>query len=165
MNFLNKKIMIVIGIVLLVVLIATMILAIGPAKQAYKSWKFNRTLHGFVDAMKKAEQVDYLAAMADTYGGKTPQETLQMYIEAVEKGDYELASKYFIGANQKKELEGFKEADEIKKLYYLGILNKLKPGEYSDGSMSFYMRANLDGPDYYASFKKYPNGTWKIIEI
>src|SRR3989338_7586036 len=37
--------------------------------------------------------------MADTYGGKTPQETLRMYIEAVEKGNYELASRYFIEEN------------------------------------------------------------------
>jgi hypothetical protein len=32
---------------------------------------------------------------ADTYGGKTPEETLQMFIDALKKGDIELASKYF----------------------------------------------------------------------
>lgn len=31
----------------------------------------------------------------DTYGGKTPQETLSMFISALEKGDVDLASKYF----------------------------------------------------------------------
>jgi len=31
----------------------------------------------------------------DTYGGKTPQETLDMFINALEKGDIELAAKYF----------------------------------------------------------------------
>ncbi|MBI4114441.1 MAG: hypothetical protein HY445_01210 [Candidatus Niyogibacteria bacterium] len=32
----------------------------------------------------------------DTYGGKTPEETLALFIDALEKGDIELASKYFV---------------------------------------------------------------------
>jgi len=36
------------------------------------------------------------AMRADTYGGKTPQETLDMFIDALRKEDVELASKYFI---------------------------------------------------------------------
>ncbi len=39
----------------------------------------------------------YEAAMkADTYGGKTPKETLDMFVDALKKGDIELASKYFV---------------------------------------------------------------------
>jgi hypothetical protein len=39
----------------------------------------------------------YIEAMtADTYGGKTPQETLDLFVAALEKGDIELASKYFL---------------------------------------------------------------------
>ncbi|HPW34409.1 MAG TPA: hypothetical protein PK367_01445 [Candidatus Paceibacterota bacterium] len=42
-------------------------------------------------------QKDYEDAMrADTYGGKTPQETLDMFVNALEKEDIDLASKYFI---------------------------------------------------------------------
>jgi hypothetical protein len=36
------------------------------------------------------------AMREDTYGGKTPQETLDMFIDALKKGDVELASKYFM---------------------------------------------------------------------
>lgn len=36
------------------------------------------------------------AMTEDTYGGKTPEETLQMFIDALKKGDVELASKYFV---------------------------------------------------------------------
>ena len=36
------------------------------------------------------------AMKEDTYGGKTPEETLQMFIEALKKEDIELASKYFM---------------------------------------------------------------------
>ena len=49
---------------------------------------------------------------ADTYGGKTPQETLDMFISAVEKGDYELASKYFVVERQNKELEDLRESEK-----------------------------------------------------
>ena len=38
----------------------------------------------------------YEEAMSnDTYGGKTPEETLQLFTEALQKGDVDLASKYF----------------------------------------------------------------------
>lgn len=48
-----------------------------------------------VKVYQEAEQ-KYIAAMtADTYGGKTPQETLDLFVEALRAGDVELASKYF----------------------------------------------------------------------
>ncbi len=41
-------------------------------------------------------QEEYESAMrADTYGGKTPEETIELLISALEKDDIELASKYF----------------------------------------------------------------------
>ena len=40
----------------------------------------------------------------DNYGGETPEETLDLYIQALEKSDFELASKYFVLKDQKKEL-------------------------------------------------------------
>jgi len=51
-------------------------------------------------------QRNYEKAMReDTYGGKTPEETLQMFIEALKREDIELASKYFMlderGSGQK----------------------------------------------------------------
>ena len=46
--------------------------------------KATKALSDFETAMKN-----------DTYGGKTPQETLEMFIDALKKGDIELASKYF----------------------------------------------------------------------
>jgi len=48
--------------------------------QKYLDWQKN-----YEDAMKN-----------DTYGGKTPEETLKMFIDALKKGDAELASKYFM---------------------------------------------------------------------
>lgn len=41
------------------------------------------------------------ALKADTYGGKTPEETLALFISALEKEDVDLASKYFMIESEK----------------------------------------------------------------
>ncbi|TSC52056.1 MAG: hypothetical protein LiPW41_604 [Parcubacteria group bacterium LiPW_41] len=108
------------------------------------------------------QKADYEEAMRDTYGGKTPQETLLLYITAVEKGDYEFASKYFIGTKQKEELERLNKSkrEEIT-MYVSELKNVLKnDGVYSQQNQRF----NFDG-DILLNLKQYPNGIWKIIEI
>ncbi len=48
-------------------------------------------------AAYEQQQKTYEEALAqDTYGGKTPEETLALFIAAIEKEDIDLASKYFI---------------------------------------------------------------------
>lgn len=49
------------------------------------------------EEQKRAEaERQYIAAMtADIYGGQTPEETLQLFIEALKADDIELAAKYF----------------------------------------------------------------------
>jgi hypothetical protein len=105
---------------------------------------------------------DYRAAMADTYGGTTPQETLQMYIDAVEKGDYVLASKYFIGDYQEKELESLQSSSQENIESTLSLLKKTitSLGSFSDDKKGYLIRKPL-----LVDFKLYPNGVWKIIEI
>ena len=71
-------------------------------------------------------QKNYEKAMReDTYGGKTPEETLQMFIEALKKEDIDLASKYFsLNTNENSEYyltrkeweEGLKKVKEEGKL-------------------------------------------------
>ena len=73
-------------------LVLIVLLLAPKAASWYGGWKDAR----FEAKVQGVRKEIYDAAMADTYGGKTPQATLQMYIEAVEKGDYELASKYFV---------------------------------------------------------------------
>lgn len=36
----------------------------------------------------------------DTYGGDTPEETLRLFVEALEKGDFALAAKYYVPEKQ-----------------------------------------------------------------
>ena len=40
----------------------------------------------------------------DIYGGKTPEETLSLFVDALKKGDVKLASKYFV-LDKQKEME------------------------------------------------------------
>ncbi|MBI4993719.1 DUF4878 domain-containing protein [Candidatus Wolfebacteria bacterium] len=99
---------------------------------------------------------------ADTYGGKTPQETLQMYIDAVEKGNFELASKYFILPNQKKELESF---EKNKKENINFLLNYLKQTIKSTGYFSSDKKIYTFEKPIFIEFEIYPKGIWKIMEI
>ena len=91
--------------------IAVFLFALSYGLLAYEQWKGRQGVENLAKALKQVEEESYKQAMADTYGGKTPQETLQMYIEAVEKGDFELASKYFIGGYQEKELKSLKNSN------------------------------------------------------
>lgn len=57
----------------------------------FDNWKANRVYDRVMEAQKMIED----AYRNDTYGGKTPQETLDLFVEALRAGDIELASKYF----------------------------------------------------------------------
>ena len=132
----------------------------------YKQWQGQKAVQELAEALKQAEQEDYERAMADTYGGKTPQETLQMYIDAVEKGDYELASKYFIEKNREEEVNELKVLDSKTNMsWFLNLIKKAIPdGEIVDNF--FRMKSKTEeGPYYFIRFIKYPNDVWKIIEI
>src|SRR3989338_2957114 len=48
----------------------------------------------------------------DTYGGKTPEETLQLFIDALKAGDIDLASKYFVVEKQGEWLDNIKKVQE-----------------------------------------------------
>jgi len=115
------------------------------------------------ESIKKWQQEDYAEAMADTYGGKTPQETLQMFIDAVEKGDYELASKYFLGDRQERWKEDLNQIINTNKVdnFLIPIKEALKfTGSFSADENGYAITTPI-----LVDFKKYPNGIWKIIEI
>lgn len=65
----------------------------------------------YVSEMKyKAFLEDYLKPYKeDMVGGNTPEETIDLFIEALKKGDYELASRYFTIEQQKEWFDKFIE--------------------------------------------------------
>lgn len=129
----------------------------------YKQWQMRRGVEKFAQMLKQLEQEDYQRAMADTYGGKTPQETLQMYIDAVEKGDFELASKYFIGEKQEKELVRLQEAKQKNNIDFL--LNYLIQTKESQGYFSTNRDIYTIEKPIFIEFRLYPSGIWKLMEI
>lgn len=114
--------------------------------------------------IRKLQEEDYQRAMADTYGGKTPQETLQMFIDAVKRGDFELAGRYFVISKQKEwenELIDIRHSNKLDEF--------LKPLLDSKDLQVQYSSINKKKASIYEtvliSFMQYPNGIWKIIEI
>src|SRR3989344_979801 len=160
----GKYVKILVGIVAVIALVSAVFAGWG----VFKQWQVRRGVENFAETLKRLEQEDYRRAMADTYGGKTPQETLQMYIDAVEKGDYELASKYLVeikGNEEIKKLSDLKNKDNLK--LFLNIIKKAELDGNIDENEA-RMRAVVDekeGPYYFIRFIKYPNNIWKIKEI
>ena len=111
-----KKIILWIGGVIVVILAFIYFLGLyGYQIQNYFRTKQQEKM--LADGQKRADQILELQKN-DTYGGKTPEETLDLYIKALKAGDIELASKYSeISLEnielQNEELESFKR--EIQK--------------------------------------------------
>lgn len=125
----------------------------------YGEWNLQK------DIMQIIKQQN-LPFLEDTYGGKTPKETLELFIAAVEKEDFALASKYFVLGKQK---EWEKELSDINKI------NKTE--EFLFPIRTEIQKLSIEKPlwderDTYVSgdsilfvFAKYPSGIWKIQEL
>lgn len=140
-------------------------LAIVLAVGFFAMWQREKGVENLARSLEEIQRKQYERAMADIYGGKTPQETLRLYIEAVEAGDYELASRYFVEENRTKELESSNRMTENAIQNYTKLL--------SDALNRIDIVGNYDSDKKYFSIYKpilvrmtlYPNGTWKIVEI
>src|SRR3989338_9713139 len=90
------------------------------------------------------------AMREDTYGGKTPQETLDMFVAALRAGDVELASKYFMLDDGLKREKWVAMLADIKQRGFLmqmanDIENKAILGDISNDDESGYLLYNGDG--------------------
>jgi hypothetical protein len=112
--------------------------------------------------MEAALSAERAKKMADTFGGKTPAETLSLYIDALKKGDYELASKYFVERNRNEELLDLRNTTQGNMTTVIELIEQTakNTGGYSEDKI-FY---TIDRP-LTIDFELYPNGIWKIIEI
>ena len=148
----------------------------GPWLRQWQEWRAARTLQNELEKLYRN----------DKYGGKAPEETFDMFIAALEKGDIELASKYFVIEKQESWL---KTLEEYKKEGLVGdFANELKNTtskwvkvESNDPNVAQYDSAteitegttitmksgekiNVPKGNYANAtiFKKYPSGVWKI---
>jgi hypothetical protein len=102
----NKKI--VLGVVVLGVFLGLGYLY-NQKNEEFKLITNDQELAEFMQNMEEGDLERYLAKKdelyaQDTYGGATPEETLDLYIEALKVVDLELASRYFRLEDQENEL-------------------------------------------------------------
>ena len=98
----------------------------------------------------------------DRYGAKTPEETFDLFVLALENSDIKLASRYFIINKQASWLKTLNEYENKKLLSDFvvelkDIKNIWKKGQENNQSMEFYYNAKG-----VIKFEKYPSGIWKI---
>ena len=115
----------------------------------------------------------------DTYGGKTPEETLALFIDALKKGDIDLASKYFVIDEREKAKADLSMLDSLR---LMDLASEMKNGnfvrreerfakfEYRRGAPSKHVffeekEVKIDTP-FVASpidFIRLENNLWKIL--
>lgn len=106
MNKKTKRIIKISGVVLGAFIIFYLAM-IGP--ELWKSYKWQKAVDDYEEAMRKPYK-------EDIYGGKTPEETWSMFLDALKKGDIDLASKYYDvehQSNAKQWLDGLKQKNEL----------------------------------------------------
>jgi len=106
----------------------------------------------------------------DTYGGATPEETLQLFITALEAEDIELASKYFLPDEREKTIELLKNEFNVNNNFehVVSGLSKLKrtTGNHDQNKEAFFIIVGLDNiVANQVVLKKNQNNIWKITDL
>jgi len=103
----------------------------------------------------------------DIYGGDTPEETLALFIDALETGDIELASKYFVIEEQGKWLVRLGEIKEDGLL--ADMITDLKrdkfKNEISKEQVNFSISNDSGEVALTVLLGRTPNSLWKIIDM
>jgi len=149
----NKKL--IWGGVILAVLILSVI--------GWQYWQYTNS--SYYQQMNAVKMIEAQQKESDKWGGKTPEETVKLFTDAVKKGDFELASKY---GNKEKilpVLEKMKNDGKIDKLIKdigIGELEEI-PGF---GGNDFHLVVKENDKKYWIlSLYKSDGGTWKISEF
>lgn len=104
----------------------------------------------------------------DTYGGNTPEETLQLFIDALKKGDIELAAKYFVVDKQeewKNDLEIAKQNNHLD-LFIQEVQNTKNGKEIYEGNYLYTIPDKNNIAQFTISLVKNKlTNKWKIEEI
>ena len=134
-----------------------LVLIVAVVGGAYLLWdRFSETgktrhwAREAAEAVEKGEKAYIDAMTADTYGGKTPQETLDLFVAALRAGDVDLASKYFLLDDGLKREKWVAMLADIKQRGFLmqmanDIENKAILGDISNDDESGYLLYNGDG--------------------
>lgn len=117
-------------------------------------------------ALREFEELEKLYA-EDTYGGETPEETLQLFIDALKAGDIELASKYFVIEKQEEWESNLHKINDNGFLQEMvSDLNRSKDRyKISDGQTGFDIANDQNEVALTILVGRNSNGLWKIIDM
>jgi hypothetical protein len=165
------------GMITYVVLFTGLILLVSLI---YAAWYYYlspeahtaRELNQSYQQYQEWEQTYEAAMRADTYGGSTPQETLDLFVAALEQGDLELASKYFVleesGTRDPKWLEALQVERSSESLP--GLISLLKTANSAGSStnnrygFNIFDSENILVGEIDLILNKYSN-VWKIESL
>ena len=147
----RKKKLIWAGIILAVLILSVI---------GWQYWQYTHST--YYQQMKAVKELEKLYA-DDTMGGKTPEETLALFLDAVKKEDFELASQYAIYDGRedlKKWLISIKEKGQITEFIIAYSQAIKEKGAGTDIQFSVYE----DGKEISnIGLSKDLKGIWKII--
>lgn len=142
-------------VVLAVVLVQIIVIAWIIVFWQYRAYLQARTLSEITIALHDVELKTYERQMSGDFGGSLPVDTLNIYIQAVERGDYRVASTYFVRSARQDELRRFIGADIVEIREFASLLKQasmslgsIRPeGKLFENSvpLSFIMRQAENG--------------------
>jgi len=143
------------------------IVLVGGGYFAWKSYILRSTTQEEEQMMKAYEE--YLDIYRkDTYGGKTPQETLNLFVEALKQNDISLAAKYFMPddtGNRKKWEDALLNANKNELLKAIDLVTRAKPkNTIGDKIAVFETHDNSNNLEAYIELG-FNGNVWKIRSL
>jgi len=120
--------------IFLVLIISAVFLFFVITLPSHRIWNYEKTSDETIQSQDE-----------DNYGGKTPEETFNMFVGALENNDFEMASRYFIIEKQKVWLKTLQE--------------------YADNNVLGEFIKEIKNAKEKINFQKYPNEIWKIKDL
>ncbi len=129
-------------------------------------WQYWQYIHSpYYQQMQGVKYLERIAKESDKWGGKTPEETVVLFRDAVKKGDFDLASKYGDPKLIKPELEKMKTDGKIEQLIKDLENGKIEITPGFDGyAADFIVKENNQQIHIFGLFKS-EGGIWKIVEF
>lgn len=154
-----KKTKIIVGIIILAALVIGGYFYLWPY---YQNWQIEKQSQKFLEEYTKPYK-------EDIYGGTTPEETWNMFLDALKKEDVELAAKYFEVKEQEKSLEWLrwvKDNNELNNMINDLTVSPLHEAVASDERIEYTISGSDKIAKAYVIFSKNTfTNIWKISSL